>query len=70
MNINTDDILNKVSMKPTIKQFDFDKHVIKKDDYAKLRDIVSSVEDYFEIDDIRGMRVEDLLIYVREMVRG
>ncbi len=40
------------------------------DDYDRLRNIIANVEDYFEIDDIENMRVEDLMIYVREMVRG
>lgn len=43
---------------------------ILKDDYTRLKDIVSQVEDYHELDDILSMRVEDLLIYTREMVRG
>ena len=40
------------------------------DDYDRLRNIIANIEDYFEIDDIYDMRVEDLMIYVREMVRG
>lgn len=58
------------SIRPDIKVKPVEIKAIVKDDYTKLKDIISKVEDYFELDDILSMRVEDLLIYVREMVRG
>lgn len=39
------------------------------DDYNVLANIVANVEDYFELDDVYGMSVEELLDYTFKMVR-
>lgn len=67
--------MNKIQLRdyvarPTINVKPIDVKAIIKDDYTRLKDIVSKVEDYHELDDVLSMRVEDLLIYTREMVRG
>lgn len=69
--VDLNDAIKKANVRPTVNvKSDFDFKPILKDDHTKLKDIVSKVEDFHGIDDILSMRVEDLLIYTREMSKG
>lgn len=50
----------------------FDEDIVESDmnDYDKLLNVISNVEDYYILDDIEDMKLYEFIDYVKKMVLG